>query len=155
MATNNFYKAVEVIKNRLQDNPLVNTTIFARTNEKDLYHKQIYPIAHIVPTATPFINKNVTQHTFEVGAMSQRDIPATNKLTKFEGDDNVIDNLNACYSILTDLINFMYNRDNSGDRIELVTVGNYVPFLNSDFNILDGWVITITLQIPNDEICYE
>jgi hypothetical protein len=155
MATNNFYKAVELIKNRLENNPLVNTVIFARTNESDLYKKQIYPITHIVPTSTPFISKQVTQHTFEIGAMSQRDIPSTNKLTKFEGDDNVIDNLNSCYSILNDLINFLYNRDNSDDRIEIVTVGNFEPLLFTDFNILDGWVITITLQIPNDDICYE
>ena len=155
MATNNFYKAVELIKDRLQSNPLVNTVIFARTNEKDLYKKQIYPITHIVPTSTPFINKQVTQHTFEVGAMNERDIPATNKLTKFEGDDNVIDNLNTCHSILNDLINFLYNRDNSDDRIELVSVSNFEPLLFTDFNILDGWVVSITLQIPNDDICYD
>ncbi len=155
MATTNFYKAVQIIKDRLESNPLVNTTIFAKTNEKDLYKKQIYPIAHIVPTSSPFINKNVTQHSFEVGAMNQRDIPATSKETKFEGDDNVIDNLNTCHAILNDLVNYLYNRNNSDDRIELVSVGGFQPLLFTDFNILDGWVVTITLQIPNDDICYE
>jgi len=155
MSSNNFYKAVDLIKNRLQDNPLVNTVIFARTNEKDLYKKQIYPIAHIVPTSSPFSTKQVTQHTFEVGVVVQRDIPSVNKNTKFEGSDNIISNLNTSYAILTDLVSYLYNRNNNEDRIELVSVSDYTPLLFTDFNILDGWVITITLMIPNDEICYE
>jgi hypothetical protein len=156
MGSNNFYKAVELIRSRLENNPLVNTVIFAKTNEKDLYKKQIYPIAHIVPTSSPFSTKQVTEHTFEIGVMAQRDIPSVKKNTKFEGDDNVIDNLNTCYAILTDLVNYLYNRNvNLDDRIELVSVSDFTPLLFTDFNILDGWVISITLMIPNDDICYE
>ena len=58
---NNFYKATELIRQRLADNPLVNTVIFARTEEKDLYKKQIYPLAHIVPISAPWTTSQVNQ----------------------------------------------------------------------------------------------
>lgn len=155
MASNNFYKVVNLIKKRLDDNQLLNTTIFAKTNEKDLYKKQIYPLAHIVPVVSPFSTKQTNQFTFEIGVLTQRDISSVKKDTKFEGDDNIIDNMNTCYFILSDLISYLYNRDTSDDRIELVAVSSFTPLLFTDFNILDGWVISITLEAPNDDICYE
>lgn len=46
---NNFYKIIELVRARLADNPMVNTLIFARVEEKDLYKKNLYPLAHIIP----------------------------------------------------------------------------------------------------------
>jgi hypothetical protein len=145
---NEFYLAVDLIRERLQNNPLVHTTIFARTEEKDLYKKNIFPIAHINPTSSPFSNSQVTQFTFEIGVFEQRDITNTNPETKFEGTDNVIDNLNTCYAILNDLITYLQTQNND-NNIQLVAISNIQPLLFKDFNILDGWAVTLTLQVPN------
>lgn len=150
---NNFYKCVKLIKDRLSVNPLVHTVIFSRTNEKDLYKKNLFPIAHINPVTSPWTN-NVNQFTFEIGVMEQRDLPNEQKGTKFETDDNIIDNLNLTYAILNDLISYLNLQDND-DRIEMVEASTIQPLIFTDFNILDGWVVSITLQIPNDEICFD
>lgn len=69
--------------------------------------------------------------------------------TKFEGNDNVLDNLNVCHTIINDLLTYL-SLQNNDDYIELISVSNLEPILFSDSNILDGWGVTITLSIPND-----
>lgn len=145
---NEFYLAVELLKERLQNNPLVNTTIFARTEEKDLYKKNIFPIAHINPTSSPYTTSQVNQFTFEIGVFEQRDINKSDTNSKFEGNDNVIDNLNTCYAVLNDLITYLSTQNNE-HNIELVAISNIQPLLFRDFNLLDGWAVTLTLQVPN------
>jgi hypothetical protein len=146
---NTFYKALDLIKNRVETNPLVHTTIFARLDEKDLYKKQIYPIVHIIPVAAPYVNSQVSQFTFDVGAFEQRDISKFPTEDKFTGNDNVIDNLNLTSAILIDLITFLQTQNND-DNIEVIAIGNLTPIQYNDFNILDGWTVQITLQLPND-----
>ena len=148
---NQFYNAVELIKARLENNPQVNTVIFARTEEKDLYKKSIFPIAHINPTEMPFRNSQVSMFTFEVGVFEQRNINKENTDTKFEGNDNVIDNLNICHTILNDLVTYLTIQDNEFN-IMLDSVTSATPLLMKDFNILDGLVLSITLMAPNDVI---
>jgi len=148
---NNFYKATELIRQRLADNPLVNTVIFARTEEADLYKKQIYPLAHIVPVSAPWTTSQVNQFTFQVGCVEQRDINKQQTNSKFEGNDNVIDNLNVTQVILNDLLTYLETQNND-DRIELVSVDNFDPLLFTDYNIMDGWVVQFTLSCPNDTI---
>lgn len=150
---NQFYTALNIIKERVENNPLVHTVIFARMDEKDLYKKQIYPIVHIIPSPSTFINSQVSQFTFEVGAFEQRDINKHQAEEKFEGNDNVIDNLNLTASILIDLISYLQGQNND-DRIEVVSIGDLNPIQFNDFNILDGWTVSITLQVPNDQVDY-
>lgn len=150
---NTFYKMVDLIKTKLEEDPIINTVIFARLNEKDLYKKSIYPIAHIIPVSTPYINVQVNQITFDVGVFEQRDISKIQAEQKFEGNDNVIDNLNLTYSVLNDLLAYL-ELQNNPDNIQLVRVSNLQPIQYNDFNILDGWTVQITLEIPNNvEIC--
>ena len=151
---NAFYLALNLIKDRLQSNPLVHTTIFARLDEKDLYKKQIYPICHIIPVAAPYTTPQVSHFTFDIGAFEQRDIVKNEPTTdKFDGNDNVIDNLNLTSSILIDLISYLQTQNND-NRIEIVNVSALTPIQYNDFNILDGWTVQITIQVPNDQVGY-
>ena len=150
---NQFYTALNIIKQRVEENPLVHTVIFARMDEKDLYKKQIYPIVHIIPSPSTFINSQVSQFTFEVGAFEQRDINKNQAEDKFEGNDNVIDNLNLTASILIDLTSYLQSQNNDS-RVEVINIGDLNPIQFNDFNILDGWTVSITLQVPNDLIDY-
>jgi hypothetical protein len=146
---NNFYKAVKLIRDRVESNVLVNTVIFARTEEKDLYKKSIFPIVHINPIDNPYVNSSVKLYTFEVGVFEQRNINNENTETKFEGNDNIIDNLNVCDVILNDLTTYL-SLQNNDDNISLYSVSSATPLLFTDYNILDGWVIKITLMTPNE-----
>jgi hypothetical protein len=152
---NTFYQAVELLKSRLENNPLVNTVVFARTEEKDLYKKNIFPIAHINPRPSNWVNNQVNLFTFEVGVFEQRNIVKDPIETKFEGNDNQLDNMNTTYQVINDLVSYLERQDNEY-QIEVESVSAINPVIFKDFNLLDGWVVTITLSAPNNiDVCYE
>ena len=148
---NQFYRAVEMLRERLSNNPNVNTTLFGRTEEKDLYKKNIYPIAHIVTTEAPMNvdgrTNAVSYFSFEIACLDQRDISKSIAIDKFEGNDNLQDNLNITYTILNDLVSYLkYQNNDMG--ISLYDVSNFTPLLFTDHNLLDGWYTTVTLAVP-------
>ena len=69
---------------------------------------------------------------------------------KFDGNDNLIDNLNTCHAVLNNLITRLRLQENNG--LELLTVSDATPVLFTDHNIMDGWLITITVALPNTVI---
>lgn len=154
MARSNFYTVVDYLKKLLSADKFVNTVVIGRTNERDLYKKSIYPLAHIIPVTSPWINSNVSAFTFQIGILEQRDIPNKKKDTKFEGDDNMIDNLNTTYAVLNQLLSYLSNQNNE-HYIELDSVGGIQPFLFTDHALLDGFYVTLTLIIRNDSVCYD
>ena len=145
---NNFYTIIELIRERLSDNPMVNTLIFAKIEDEDLYKKNLYPLAHIIPQSSPWTTSQVNNFTLQIRVVDQRDINKLHTNTKFEGNDNILDNLNTCYTIINDLLTYL-SLQNNDDKIELTSVSSIEPILFKESNILDGWAVTITLSIPN------
>jgi len=150
----NFYIVSNFLKTLLQSDPLINTVVIGRTNETDLYKKNIFPIAHIIPVNSPWLGNGVSAFTFQIGVLEQRDIPSVKKNTKFEGDDNMIDNLNATYAVINNLLSYLENQNNDF-FIELQNVGGIQPFLFVKENLLDGFYVTLTLTIKNDNVCFD
>lgn len=155
---NQFHRAVEIIKDRLKPvsmggtNPYVKTVLFGVSEEKDLYKKSIYPIAHIVPVSAPMgtikMRTNaVNMFAFEVAVLDQRDVSNSSPLNKFDGNDNLQDNLNITYAILNDLISYLKQVENDMN-IVLSEVNDFSPVLFKDFNLLDGWVCRFVLMVP-------
>lgn len=155
---NQFYRSVELIKDRLKPasmggtNPYVKTVLFGQTDDKELYKKSIYPIAHIVPVSAPLgtvkMRTNaVNLFAFEVAVLEQRDISNSTPLNKFDGNDNLQDNLNITYYILNDLITYLKTVQNEMN-IQLSEVNDFTPVLFKDFNLLDGWVCRFVLTVP-------
>ena len=153
---NLFYTTVEMLKKRLQENPLVHTVLFAVSSVKDLQKKNIYPMVYINPTSSPWTNSQTIKYSFEIGVLSQRDNVKNTTTTKFQGNDNSLDNLNTCHAILNDLLTYLSIQNNAYD-IELISVSDATPLLLTDVNTLDGWSVNITLEIPNTdiEVCNE
>lgn len=144
---NNFYKVTKYLRTILENNGDVSTIVFGRTEDKDLYKKSLYPLAHINPVSAP-MNGRTTKFSFEVAVMDQRDLSSSVETDKFEGNDNLIDNLNTCHSIINYLVSTI-TLQNNVDQIELVSVSDATPILFKENNLLDGWIITITLEMPN------
>lgn len=146
---NQFYLTIDLIKQRLLNNVNVNTVIEARDGDKDLYKKNIYPLAVVNPTSADFSNSRVTFFTFEVAVLDQRDI-SKEPGDKYNGNDNYIDNLNITSAIINDLVNYL-RLQNNDDLIELVSVTDANKVEMSGYNLLDGFYITIKLSIPNTQ----
>lgn len=147
---NAFYLVVDLIKERLQNNPNVNTVLFGATEDKDLYKKNIYPIAHINPVSAPMDSTKASYFTFEIACLDQRDISKAPATDKFDGNDNLQDNLNITYTILNDLVGWLRLQNNS-IYAELDSVSEATPILFKDHNLLDGWYMTITIKVPNNQ----
>lgn len=147
---NAFYLVVDFLRNRLEDNPNNNTVVFGRTEDKDLYKKSIYPLTHINPVSAPMSSSQVSYFSFEIACLDQRDISKSVATDKFEGNDNLQDNLNITYTILNDLVNYI-RLQNNNYNIEIENVSDASPIIFNDYNLLDGWFISITLKIPNNQ----
>lgn len=143
----NFYKLTERLREVCKDNTLVQTVIYARTEEKDLYKNTKYPLIHLNPAPSNWSNEKVNSFTFEIGVFDQRTTSKQTKDTVFEGNDNIIDNHNTCYAILNEILTVL-SKDNS-DIIYMTSVGPITPFYKDDGNGLDGWATTITFDLPN------
>jgi hypothetical protein len=141
---------VDLIKERLINNVNCNTVVFGATDDKDLYKKSIYPLAHINPTSAPMNSSQVSYFTFEIACLDQRDISKAPVTDKFDGNDNIQDNLNITYTILNDLVTWL-RLQNNDYGVELDSVGDASPIIFKDHNTLDGWFVTLTLKIKNNQ----
>ena len=148
---NSYHIAIDTIRTILKNHPDVNTVVHGKTNEKDLYKKSIYPLAHINPIGSSFASSQENVFVFEIAVLDQRDLSTNNLVEdKFDGNDNLIDNLNTCHAVLNNLITRLRLQENNG--LELLTVSDATPVLFTDHNIMDGWLITITVALPNTVI---
>ena len=146
---NQFYLTIDLLRERLSNNVNVNTVIVAKKGDEDLYKKNIYPLAVVNPISADFSNSRVTFFTFEIAVLDQRDI-SKEPGDKYNGNDNYIDNLNITSTIINDLVNYL-RLQNNDDLIELVSVTDANKVEMSDYNLLDGWFITIKLSVPNTQ----
>lgn len=142
---NNYYKLVEKFKTLLEGIKVVNSVIYARTEEKDVYKNTKFPLVHINPTTTPYRNRHVSTFTFEVGAFNQR-IDGEGK-DKFS-DNNIIDNHNTTYAILNEFLSEL-EANLDMEVYEIENVSSFRPMYLSDTNGLDGWVVLVTITVAN------
>lgn len=143
-----YYKAIQILRDYLEeDNMYVNTIIHGKTDQKDIYKKNIFPLVHITPMGADISQKALTIYTFEIASLDIRDISTDVVEDKFIGNDNEIDDLSSTLIVLNKLVGKLRTRINR-DGIVMSNVTNAIPIIYSNNNILDGWSITLELQEP-------
>jgi len=148
---NTFYKSVEFLKNRFEQNEFVNTIAFGVPDEKDFYKKCIYPLVHI-NLVSANTRKGVGVFEYEIAALDQRDHSKIDNQDKFY-HTNLQDNLNLTYHILSDVILNLRSQNNI-DLIQIENITNYTPLYLKEVNGLDGFYVRITLVLPlNQSTC--
>ena len=110
----NFYTVVDFLKRLLQSDPIVNTVVFGKTEQTDIYKKNIFPIAHIIPVQSPWNGSSISSFTFQIGVLEQRDINSVKKNDKFIYHDTIIGKSKFILAISKDApisdINFIKNK---------------------------------------------
>lgn len=146
---NSYYKAANILKSIIEDSKMVNTIIHGGTGELDTYKKAISPIAHINPIGRDFSSSQQNTYIFEIAVLDQRNISKFSEEDRFEGNDNEIDNLN-----LTDyVINYVVSKlRNQRTGLELINTSTATPLILKHTNLLDGWLIQITVAVENTMI---
>jgi hypothetical protein len=143
-----YYKVAQFLFQQLIDDPNVNTVAFGNLDNVDLNKKTIYPLAYLNVLSAPMNTSYVDTFTFEVAVLDQRDISNSPIIDKFNGNDNLQDNLNICHAILSKLVKYLRENHNE-DGIELESVTAATPILQPTVNLLDGWLLNMTLKIEN------
>lgn len=146
---NKYYKVVYLLKQYLDNIPTLNTKLFSRSQEKDLFKNTVFPLAHISNESIDFQSINVNTFSFEVAVLDKRIIDNEKSDDKFTGDANIIDNYATTYAIINDFLTQLYAGDHDVNY-DIESVSSITPIYLDDTNGLDGWAVSITLSVSND-----
>lgn len=151
MGGNELYLVSNFVVERFQDNILVNTVAFEKTEDIDLNKANIYPLVNIDLTDSVNLD-SLLQFNFNITILQQRDTEPELNNDKIFGS-NLIDNLNKTHSIATRFINgIRATHDNDAD-IEVMLLSNLVMQKYTGTNLLDGVQFLLSLTIPNTTPC--
>lgn len=153
---NQYSELLYYIKQLLESDDMVHTVTKGQMPEKDLEKFNIYPLCHIDISGGSFSNGQTVSFDVDIACMDIRDINNEIDDDKFWSNDNEVDNHNATLAILNRLWTSMY-RDFSDKNI----TASENPTLNKitfeDSNLLDGWMISFQVELPNNtlNLCQE
>lgn len=143
-----FYDIINYLKEQLESDIDVNTVTHGTPEQLDNGNKKdIFPIAHI-QVIDSILPSGLVVFTFDVGVLDQRNINKFQSTDKFLRNDNELDNLNTCHTVLARLISRLRTQLNDLD-IELYNEPTIRPIIFEYANTLDGWFASIQLSIPN------
>ena len=148
---NELYTVTKFLTDKVKESPLVNTVSFEKTSEIDPNKENIYPLVNIdLVDSEPVSNTLVFNYTVTI--LQQRDYDNEANNDKELNQDNLIDNLNECYSIITRTINSIENNYNDED-IEIKRKSNITILKAFGRQNLDGIRMTLSLEIENKTAC--
>jgi len=151
-----FYEITTAIKNYLDTSDHINTVTLKTLEEVDLNKRTIFPLAHILVGNANFLD-NIIQMEITVSCMdivnvSKLDVKDTNE--PFFGNDDKQDILNTMLSVVNGLNLSLKKGTLANDLYYLNGNGSADPFEDSYENLLAGWSLTFTVDIPNTQsIC--
>lgn len=131
--------------------PLVNTITQGDFTLLDTDKKNIYPLLHVQINNSSFPSESVVKFNIQIGCFDIRDTNKEPNTDKYFGNDNEIDNLNETLAVLNRIWLLMYSDFEEND-ITASAVPTLEIFTETNVNILDGWIMTFDVEMPNTEI---
>lgn len=146
------YDIIKHIKDFLLAHPLVNTVTFGDITEVDLNKTTIFPLSHLL-----LGNVQVSEHSMQVTVsllfMDIIDETKTFNSNDFgyrQDDSDLIDIYNTQLQIANALIQDLKRGDLYRDRYQLADEPILEPFKDRFENLLAGWSVDITIEVPSD-----
>lgn len=144
---NNFYNITDYLLSIAKDIELNNTVLFARSEDKDLYKNNLYPLIHINPTTSPLsISNGAVSFSFEIGILEKR-IEDNESQPKENGNYNIVDTFATTSAIMNEFISQIVL--NLASEFTLSSITDATPLYYDDKNGLDGWVFNLTISLAN------
>jgi hypothetical protein len=149
---NHYSELLNYIKTLAEQDDFVKTVTQGDMSNVDLNKANIFNLVHIDVLTGGFSSQH-QMVTFDIEILSAqvRDSNKQDDGTKFWNQDNEVDNLNETHAVLNRLWFKMIDdfQDNNivvdgGGTLEEVTEWNK--------NLLDGWLMTFTISLPNTTI---
>ena len=146
---NSVYNILDTIKTELRNTKGVTTVTFGNLSDIDMDKTTMFPLAHLVLGNT--IHKgNTLEFTIKILCA---DIIDYNKdeanFDDFYQNDNLQDVLNTQFEVLNRLITVLKRGDLFKSNYQVTTDVVLEPFIERFSNLLAGWGVDISIQIPN------
>ena len=148
---NQYTEVLYYIKELAEADSFVNTVTKGEFDKLDLNKGNIFPLVHINIASAGFTNGSTITFEVQVGCLSVRDINKEVVEDKFWEQDNEVDNLNETLACLNRMWTIMY-RDFTDVGITASENPTLEPMIMGDKNLLDGWIIDFTIEVPNTKL---
>jgi len=150
------YDILKKIKDHLESNEQVNTVTFGDILDVDLNKQSIFPLSHIslgnANVARQYVSFTISVMCMDVADVSKDDV--RDEAEPFYGVSNEQDILNTQFYVVNDLVMAMTKGDLFTDKYQLEGTPTAQPFMDRYENVLVGWVIDMTINVPNTiDIC--
>ena len=146
-----FYDITTKIREHLIANKQVNTVTEGDIFDVDLNKQTIFPLSHIMINNVTFNDVGITYSMsilFMDVAVVSKDNPRDED-NIFYGVDNRHDILNTQLLVANDLVSSLKRANLMKDKYQLNGTPSCEPFEDRFENLLVGWNLTLSIDIPN------
>ena len=121
----------------------------------DLDKAGIFPLFNVDIVGSSFTSNATVTFDVVLDCLAVRSINKEDNTDKYWGNDNEIDNHNGTISALNNIWVKMH-REFAKNNITASDSPSLEKITNADKNLLDGWRITFTVEMPSDgvDICF-
>jgi hypothetical protein len=148
---NQYTEVLIYIKTLAEQDNFIHTVTQGVTDEMDLDKGNIMPILNIDVLTGSFSNGNTISFDLEISCLDIRDNNKETRTDKFWLQDNEVDNLNTMLASLN-RIWFKMLQDFENNNIRVDESASLISVKEWGVNLLDGWVMTFTIEVPNTTI---
>jgi len=146
-----FYLLTETIKTNLLADENVNTVTTGDITKIDLSKQTIYPLSHIIINNVSQEDQ-VLRFNISVFCMDIVDVSKEETTDIFKGNNNEHDVLNTQLQVVNDLQQELRRGDAFSDNFQVTTSVSAEPLIDTYENELAGWGMTVTIEVPTNEL---
>lgn len=145
---NQYTEFLNYIKSLGTSDIFVNTITQGEFDKLDLDKANIFPLLHVSVTGASFTNGSTIVFDVQIGCFEVRETNKAINTDKYFDNDNEVDNLNETLAVLNRLWVSMY-KDFASNDITASENPTLEPMLEARTNLLDGWIMTFQVELPN------
>lgn len=145
---NGYTELLRYIKQLGEQDVFINTITKGDFTVLDLDRKTIFPLLHVSVGNASFPSDGVIRFDVQIGAFDIRDTNKEIVTDKFWGNDNEGDNLNETLAVLNRIWLLML-KDFEENNITASEAPTLEQFTETRKNLLDGWIMTFQVDMPN------
>ncbi len=148
---NQYSELLRYIKQLADADDFIHTVTQGDTSDYDLDKGNIFPVLNVDVNSAGFTTGQMITFDVEIACMDTRDNNKETRTDKFWLQDNEVDNLNEMLASLN-RIWFKLLQDIDGMNIRVDETASLTQVTEWNTNIVDGWLMTFTIALPNTTI---
>lgn len=149
-----YYDIIDYIYNYLNGNNSINTVTIGDVMDVDLANQTIFPLSHINVQSVTF-DEYIVTFNINIVAMDIVDEDKSDKLSLAKphlGLDNKQDILNTMLTVVNGLQSSLRRGGLNDASVELDTPASATLFEDRFENLLTGWSMDLTINMPNNDM---